>query len=312
MSVSRLRPMLALILALLALSCVAARAAAPVPRYVQEFVGQGALVKGREFSTSFESVAEFSKFYIVPQNHRRSSNHDLSSEERVSGQLSHKAWIYAGNPVSDTENTNHRAYPTVQFAKSALGIVKTAVLVEFWVWADIDLARSQGRSWFSLATFTSYDDIQWYRSYLINVDADYRVHLMHVPTQGESAADIVKRAPISLPRRKWARITAYIDYGRSNRFQSPFIAVWQDGVVVAASRFSDRISLDHVPKRSRPVCLRGWDGLSLDQAETLCNLRYVGGLAQAHFGLYAPPLLTSGTIFNDDLSVAEVLPTAKR
>lgn len=301
----------ALVSMLIAFLCLNSWASEPVPQFVQEFVGQGSLVKGRQFTTSFEAVEEFSKFYIVPQNHRKSASHDLSSEERVSGKVSHKAWIYAANPASRTENTNHRAYPTIQFAKSKLGIVQTAVLIELWVWADFDLSRVEGKSWFSLATLTSYDDTEWYRSYLINVDADYRVHLMHVPNHGESAADIVKQAPISLPRRKWAKITTYVDYGRGNRFQSPFIAVWQDGTIVAASRFSDRISLDYIPKSSLPKCLNNWDGKSLERAESLCNLKYTAGLAQAHFGLYAPPLLSSGTIFNDDLSVAEVLPAAR-
>lgn len=296
---------------LMAASPARAQASEAVPQFVQEFVGQGNLVRGRQFSTSFEAVEEFSKFYIVPQNYRKTSSHNLSTEERVSGKYSHKAWIYGANPTSSTENTNHRAYPTIQFSKSPLGIIRSAALVELWVWADIELRRSEGKSWFSLATLTSYDDVNWYRSYLINVDADYRVHLMHVPRHGESAADIVKKASIPLPRRKWVKITTYIDYGRNNRFQSPFIAVWQDGVVVAASRFSDRVSLDNVAPGNRPKCLNGWDGRDLERAESMCELKYTGGLAQAHFGLYAPPLLSSGVIFNDDLAVTEVLPGSK-
>lgn len=305
------RWMLWLLVCALSLVLIAARAAQPLPGFVQAFVGQGPLVQGRGFYTSFETVGDFANFYIVPQNHRRSASHDLSDEAQVSGRKAHKAWIYASNPLSRDENTNHRAYPTIQFAKSPLGIIKGAVLVEFWVWADIDLSRSEGRNWFSLATFTSYDDAQWFRAYLINVDASYRIHLMHVPHQGASAADIDNKARITLPRRQWAKITAYIDHGRANRFQSPFVAVWQDASLVAASRFNDRISLDQVPRHAQPPCLRGWDGQSVEQAESLCQLKYTGGLAQAHFGLYAPPLLSSGTIFNDDLSVTEVLPATR-
>jgi hypothetical protein len=46
--------------------------------------------------------------------------------------------------------------------------------------------------------------------------------------------------------------------------------------------------------------------VSIVQAEQMCGATYVGGLAQAHGGLYAPPGIASGTVYNDDLTIEEV------
>jgi hypothetical protein len=35
-----------------------------------------------------------------------------------------------------------------------------------------------------------------------------------------------------------------------------------------------------------------------------------GVLSQAHFGVYAPPSVTSATLYNDDLTITEVAPIA--
>ncbi len=278
-----------------------------VPSFVTRFIQGAALKKAHDFSWSYESIDAFSDFYIVPQNHRNSASHNLTSEKSFRGHSSHKAWIYSENPQQANTNTNHRAYPTLQLKKTKLGIVKTAVLVEFYVWADIELFPKEGKDWFSLATFTSYDDTQWARSYLINVDRNYKVHLMHVPAQGKSRPDITPNQQVTLPRQKWSKITAYIDYTRDNRFASPMIAVWVDGVIASASTFNDRIAPDSFSAARKPKCLDGWAGQLLAEAEKLCGLKYEAGLAQLHLGLYAPPLLTQGVIYNDELSISEII-----
>jgi hypothetical protein len=278
-----------------------------VPAFLKAFLNESDLSIGASFVTSFESEAEFSPFYVVPFNHKNTATHSLTKEKSVSGRLSHKAWIYGVNNLVKAVNTNHRAYPTFQLRKTNLGIIKTAALVEFSVWADIDLLPEEGKSWFSLATFTSYDDTQWYRAYLINVDSNYKVHLMHVPTQGKSNPDIYHDTKVLLPKRTWSKITAFIDYSKKNRFDSPIIAVWQDGILVTASRFNDRVDPMKVPLELLPECLNGWDKWDVDSAEDMCKLKYERGLSQMHFGLYAPPLLSNGVIYNDDLSVIEII-----
>lgn len=282
-----------------------------IPSYVLSFLGTGQknLTIGKQYYTSFETVNEFKGLYIVPQNYMASSTHDLSKEQLVTGNLSHKAWIYKKNSVIANKNTNHRAYPTFQFDKTSLGVIKSAVLIEFWVWADITLNHNSNSSWFSLATFSSYSDQYWYHSYLINVDSNYRVHLMHVPHNAMSVHDIYQTQAISLPKKQWVKMTAYIDYLSDNKFASPFIAVWQDGNLVSAARFDNRIDLNAALKLpSRPPCLDDLPkNATIEQAEQICNLTFTNGLAQAHFGLYAPPELGSGVIFNDDLTVSEIL-----
>jgi hypothetical protein len=88
----------------------------------------------RLFQTGFESINDFSGFYIVPQNHLNSASHDQSTERVKNGSYSHKGWIYAANPPSTLLiNNNHRGYPTIQLYKTPGGGFKTPALVEFWV-----------------------------------------------------------------------------------------------------------------------------------------------------------------------------------
>jgi len=254
----------------------------------------------------FNSLSELNGHYIVPQNHRSSASHTLTNEKSVEGGMSHKAWMYGTNPVQSGVNTNHRAYPTFQMEKTSIGIVKTAVLVEFWVWTDLDMYDESNKSWLSLATLTSYRDNQWPRSYLINIDKEYRLHLMHVPNHNESAPDIFVDKSVPFPRGQWARVTAYIDYSSNNRFNKPIMAVWTDGYLKAASYLNSRLDPFNLPSYQVPTCMSTWDQKTISHAEQLCGLDFTGGLAQVHFGLYTPPLLSTGVVYNDKLEISEV------
>ena len=297
-----------------------------VPGFVADFVGartpdngrpdqtaKPGLGVGRQYFNGFERLADFSQFYIVPQNHMNSATHDLSSACRKFGVSGHKASIYAANPAVPGQNVNHRAYPAFRFDRTPLGIVTGAVLVELWVWADFQLARAADLNWISLATFSNYNDQYWYRSYLVNVNADGMVHLMHVPNNTQSAPDIFQTTSIAFPMRQWVKMDVYIDNSAANRFRAPFIAVWQDGQLVSASRFNGRlnmqIDLTAHTGFDLPACLKGvTTDTPVHAVEAACGLHYTGGLAQAHFGLYAPPKMSSGTICNDDLTVSEIVP----
>ncbi len=275
-----------------------------VPEFVKDFVGIEKLARVSSLSIGFESVEEFKDFYIVPQNYQNSASHNLSSEVVKKGNKAHKAWIYKAYTGPRGQNNNHRAYPTIQLNKSNLGIIKTKALVEFYVYADVELSQRPEQDWLSLATFTSYSDIYWARTYLVNVDRNYRLHLMHIPHQGLKSPDIASNSDVFLPKEQWSKITVYIDYGQENRFGSAFIAVWQNGVLASASRFSDRIEPQRLPRSQQPPCLSGWGGKSVIEAERLCGLSYEQGLAQMHFGMYAPPKVKHGVIYNDELVVS--------
>ncbi len=278
-----------------------------VPNFVINFLQENNIVVAKTYKNSFERLADFKDFYIVPPNYKGSSSHKLDSENVFDGTFSHKAWIYRTNKYVKGVNNNHRAYPTFPMKKTSLGIVKSMVLVDIYVWADIDLSNSANKNWFSLATYTSYDDNNWFRTYLVNVDKNYRVHLMHVPTQAISNPDIFQSKSIKMPRKKWVRITTLIDYSNKNRFNSPIIAVWQDKQLVSASRFDDRINPIGLMPSQYPKCLKVWNKKDIKSAEKLCGLKYKGGLAQMHFGLYAPTGLGSGTIYNDGLTVRKLV-----
>ena len=274
---------------------------------MSEYTQYDNLKVGRTYYTGFEDIEEFSDFYITPQAHLGSTSHNLTTEEKKSGSKSHKAWIYKDNLTKAGINTNHRGYPALDFTKTPLGISKTAVIIDFWAFIDIELSKNKGEDWLSLATLRSYYDTTWPRAYLINLDYKYRLHLMHVANQSEGNNDIYRAENIYFPKNKWVRVTAYIDYTKDNRFNSPFIAVWQDGILAAAARFNDRITQKLLQSNLHIECLRDWDKTSIVKAEAMCGLNYRGGLTQAHFGIYAPPKISKGTVYNDDLTVIEVI-----
>ena len=225
--------------------------------------------KHKIFITSFESVNDFRDFYIVPQNYMNSSSHDLSAEKVHFGSYSHKAWIYGINPEStQIQNNNHRGYPTIQFQKTIDGVFKTPCYISLWVLVNMNLvAHNPENQWLSFATFTTDTSNYWSRTILVNLSYDGFVHLMHVPLQGQKDW-LYQTNTIKFPKNQWVKIKVYLD----TRPQIGYAKVWQNDTLVSYAKITDGNGI----------------------------------LAQAHFGLYAAPSISSGTIYNDDLEIKEV------
>jgi hypothetical protein len=223
----------------------------------------------RTYATSFESVNDFNGFYIVPQNYHGACSHGLATGTVHTGTYSHRGWIYDSyDPSTPFVNNNHRGYPTIQFHKTPGGSFVTPCLITFWVWLDVALAPAiPENEWFSLATLTDDASDVWSNSICINVSHDGFVHLMHVPWTGQKV-HTVQTTSITFPMRQWVKIEIYADF----RSSQGYLKVRQDGVLVS-------------------------------QANVYCRKKT---LAQAHFGLYAPPSLSAGEVYNDDLTVQEV------
>jgi hypothetical protein len=217
----------------------------------------------REFRTSFDSVEDFQGSYIVPQNHMNSCSHEISSFSRTSGKA-HKAWVYASNPIIQGQNTNHRAYPTIQFCKSEFGGFKTPCLVDFWVWLDFN---PNPGDWLSLATLARSTSDSFWDAVLININDHGIVHLMHVPAVGLKEWDFQDNSN-PIPLKQWVRISAIIDFDPEHGHAD----VYMNGIKVSSAQ----VRSGH------------------------------GKLEQAHFGLYAPPWINSGVIYNDDLLIKEL------
>jgi hypothetical protein len=258
------------------------------------------------YNTSFESISDFNTFYITPQNDLGSSSHTLSNELYMSGNYSHKAWFNGNNDVIKNINTNHRGYPTIQLYKSRGDEVYDKVLIEFWVWLDIELSNVENKEWFSFATLTSYSDDLWSRTILINLDSDSIVHLMHVPVQSKNTQDIYQTKDIYFPMKEWVKLKIYVDYTDDNEYDNSFAKVFLNEELVSVATFNPRIDPLLINRELWPSCLNEWDEISIDSAEDLCGLKYSYGLAQAHFGMYAPPLLEEGVVYNDDLIIYQV------
>jgi len=214
------------------------------------------------FKTGFESINDFSGFYIVPQNHLNSASHEQTTERVRSGSYAHKGWIYAANPPSTPlVNNNHRGYPTIQLYKLPGGGFRTPALVEFWVWLDVKLSPGE---WFSFATLDHTTSDTW-DAVLVNLSDKGFVHLMHVPRAGEGKYEF-QTSTLAFPMREWVKLTVCIDFKSDG-----YAKVWQNDELVSVAKTG----------------------------------RGEGVLTQAHFGLYAPPSLSSGIVYNDDLVVKE-------
>jgi hypothetical protein len=219
----------------------------------------------RLFKTSFESVDDFKGFYIVPQNHKDSASHELSAEQVKSGTYAHKGWVYKKNDSSTAfVNNNHRGYPTIQLYKTKGGAFKSPVLIEFWVWLDMEIAKGE---WFSFATLDHTTSDTW-DPILVNLSDEGIVHLMHIPFNGQGERTF-QTTDIKFPMKKWTKLTICLDLDSENGKAQ----VWQDDALVSESNIG-----------------KG---------------RANGLFTQAHFGLYAPPSISRGAVYNDDLTIKE-------
>ncbi len=120
--------------------------------------------------------------------------------------------------------------------------------------------------WFSFATLDHTRRDTW-DPVLLNLSDRGIVHLMHVPTNGRGITTF-QNDSVKFPLRKWVKLGVELHFDRKNGYAK----AWQDDVLV-----------------SRAEVRRG-NGL----------------FTQAHFGLYAPPSISSGVIYNDDLVIREL------
>ncbi len=231
----------------------------------------------RAFESSFESLDDFTDFFIVPPGDYASS-HELSSERAHEGLLSHKAWILEAR---EDDNDGlvykpHRAYPTIQLHKTLEGSYRSPCLVSLWVYLDMELAdRSPGiDDWFSFITLSPDSSDSWTRTVLVNLDPEGYLKLVHVPRQGEQerifqvdAASDPSGSQL-FPYRTWVRLDVYIDLDADEGYAK----LWQNGSL-----------LSH-------ALVEGGRG----------------ALAQAHFGMYAAAAVEAGSVYNDSLRIVEI------
>lgn len=226
------------------------------------------MAKPRDLQLHFASLTEFSGSYIVPQNNMNTASHEISGFSRLFN-TSHRGWVYGANPIIAGVNTNHRGYPTLQFHKSVDGAIDTPCYISLWVWLDADLKTRTGgveNDWFSIATLARSDDDVFWDGVLVNINSDRFVHLMHVPSVGQSTR-IFQTTTRKFPMKTWVHIQILIDMNPATGYAK----VWQDGELVSHALVS------------------GGDST----------------VPQMHFGLYAAPSVAKLEVFNDNLIIVE-------
>ncbi len=226
-------------------------------------------IEKQSFATSFESIDDFAGYYITPQPHKNTTFQELSDSIVHSGTFAHRAWIDGANdPSTASVNNNHRGYPTVQLYKNDKGSFQSPVYITLWVWVDMELKASTtgDDDWFSFATFSDDDSDLWDRTVLVNLSHDGFVHLQHTLSAGVSEY-YFQTSTLKFPQKEWVELKIYLDFS-----DGKYAKVWQNGELVSHAR------IDNVENK----------------------------IAQAHFGLYCPPQMVSGTVFNDDLVIEMV------
>jgi len=240
---------------------------------------------GRTFTTGFEDPADLAGFYSTPQS--ALTHHETTSAIAHSGTHSEHAWVTgAGGPGLEVDGPNHRGYRAIQLDKAAggdLGGFRSPSLVQLWVWLDVSLLKGQ---WFSFATFTNDSSVRWDRVVTVNLDPAGYLNIFHVPLAHQNTLAL-QRTDILFPMRTWVRLTAYVDLTPAHGA----VAVWQNSTLIAAARVDPQV--DAAARAAR-------------DAGSLPPDRLTDRLEQAHFGLYAPPEVTAATVYNDDLTIAEL------
>jgi len=120
--------------------------------------------------------------------------------------------------------------------------------------------------WFSFATLDHTTRDRW-DPVLINLSDEGFVHLMHVPRNGQQRHSF-QTDTVRFPMREWVKLSVDIHFDRRNGYAR----VWQNDILVSEAPV----------RRGR------------------------GLFTQAHFGLYAPPSISNGVVFNDDLVITEL------
>jgi hypothetical protein len=118
--------------------------------------------------------------------------------------------------------------------------------------------------WVSLATLSADASDRWTRVVTVNLDPGGWLNVFHVPDQGAHQPQYETHRPF--PMGTWVHIEIRIDFDPRHGF----IEVRQNDDLVARAT----VNGGH------------------------------GRLEQAHFGMYAIPSLTAGTVCNDDLKIS--------
>ncbi len=120
--------------------------------------------------------------------------------------------------------------------------------------------------WFSFATL-DYTTRDTWDPVLVNLSDKGIVHLMHVPTNAKGITTY-QNETLKFPFREWVKLSVELHFDKDNGYAK----VWQNDILMSEAE------------------VRRGNGL----------------FTQAHFGLYAPPSITSGVIYNDDLVIREM------
>jgi hypothetical protein len=220
----------------------------------------------RYFGTSFQTVNDFTPYYITPDG-SFGCNHSIASDNLYDGFPCHKAEIISANAANNDPSFPHRGYPTIQLYKT-LGAFKTPCRMSFAIWLDMAIGIHSTDDWFSPITLTDDETDSWNNVVGLVIGPKGYLEWFHVPTTGLGQhiyqADAISGGP-KFPLKKWVNVDIEADYSAG------FVKCWQDGKMVSHSPVTGRL-----PR-----------------------------ISQIHLGMYASASVPSGIVYNGKFEIWE-------
>ncbi|KAL0482375.1 cation channel [Acrasis kona] len=170
--------------------------------------------------------------------------------------------------ITSAEDNQHTGWPSVQLYKNtgASGGFVGGVYIEVWIYLDIEI--TDPTQWITIGEISGRTGATPGSTFIsLDIGAEGYLQLGHVPS-GNFRFHTFQNFGNMFPRQKWVNVTTYVDFNPT----TGIAAVWQDGVLQSVANIEGG------------------------------NYR----MNQLHFGLYAMNQITTGVVYNDDLTITEV------
>jgi hypothetical protein len=137
--------------------------------------------------------------------------------------------VWANPESTTTQNNNHRTYSTIQFQKTAGAFFILPAILVFWCGLICCLLSiHQKTNGLALLLLPPTGTDQWARTFLVILNYNGYVHLIHVPLQGQKSW-LYQRLPCPFLQQQWVFIKVYLD----TRPSKGYAKVWQNGTLVS-------------------------------------------------------------------------------
>jgi hypothetical protein len=220
-----------------------------------------------KFCRTFKSSYDSLSEFQYVTQNSAGSVNMLQSDIVKSGPYAHKLMI------TSAEDTPHSQYAAFQPFSTTDGSFISPAYIEAFVYFDTVIPKDSNgtTSWYTIARIGADSESSPGNKYVsVVVDPKGYLTLYNVPSM-DQAFTIFQQTAVPFPLKQWVNITIYIDFNS----ELGITALWQNGVLISLAN------------------------VKLGSAQA--------PLPQLHFGMFAQNTIPSGSIYNDDLLVREIV-----